>query len=132
MASTNHDRSTTYRATHFAATGLLAALLNTACATSPADAKSKAPTLDLQSERSAKAVSGCIAEKWENLYRVGTLSVRPTEKGFSVIQQDQGIAGKDFPFIADVEERGSKSATRYWNNAISAPKIDQSVIDCQR
>lgn len=102
------------------------------CTTSPKDARDNTPTLELSSEKSSKIVAACIAEKWEDLYRVGALSVRPTPKGFTVIQQDQLGFGKDIPFLADIEDQGSGSITRYYNNAISARKIDQSVINCQK
>ena len=107
-------------------------LLLAGCTTSPMDAKSKGPTHELQSSKSAKSVAACIAEKWENLYRVGSLNIRPTENGFTVIQQDQFMGGKDIPFLADVADRGTGSATTYYNNAISARKMDQAVIDCQK
>ena len=107
-------------------------LLAVGCTTSPNDAKSKAPTLELSSSKSAKIVAVCIAEKWEDLYRLGTLNIRPTINGFSVIQQDPGITGKDFPCIADIEDRNSGSFTKYYNNAFSAKKIDQAVIECQK
>lgn len=109
-----------------------AAALLVGCTTSPMDAKSKGPTLELQSSKSAKIVAVCIADKWENIYRVGSLNVRPTTNGYAVIQQDQFMGGKDIPFLADVEDQGTGSATTYYNNAISARKMDRAVIDCQK
>ena len=109
-----------------------AAALLVGCTSSPLDAKSKGPTFELQSQKSAKLVASCIAEKWENLYKVGTLNVRPTANGYAVIQQDQIMGGKDVPFLAEIEDRGTGSSTSYYNNAFSARKIDQAVIDCQK
>ena len=102
------------------------------CTTSPVDAKSKGPAFELQSPKHAKTVAACIADKWENLYRVGSLNVRPTQNGYAVIQHDQFMGGKDIPFFAEVEERSTGSTTTYYSNAISARKIDQAVIDCQK
>lgn len=111
---------------------LIGAAVLAGCTTSPMDAKSKGPTFELQSTKSAKTVATCIAEKWENLYRVGNLNLRPTQNGYSVIQQDQVMGGKDIPFLADVDDRGTGSTTTYYNNAFSARKMDQAVIDCQK
>ena len=127
---TNQKNTPLHSAVAIALSGAAALLVG--CTTSPMDAKSKGPTLELQSSKPAKTVATCIAEKWEDLYRVGSLNVRPTQNGYSVIQQDQFMGGKDIPFLADVEERGTGSATTYYNNAISARKMDQAVVACQK
>ena len=124
-------RSATVKLAFHITSGLAIALF-AGCTTSAVDIRAKAPSLQLQSDKSAKVIASCIAEKWESLYPMGSLNVRPTATGYSVVQQDQVLGGKDIPFFADIDERGTGSTTKYYNNAISARKIDQSVMDCQK
>ena len=102
------------------------------CASNPVDARSKPPTLELTSAKDAKTVAGCIATAWESAYRVSSPRSRPSVGGYAVWIEDSVGLGKDVPFVADVDDTKSGSATRYYSNAISAKAMDKTVVDCQK
>ena len=104
------------------------------CAT-PGDVRKKLPALELSSSNGAKAVSGCIADKWEALGH-RSLSSRPTTNGYALASEsDLGIYGKDTAFVVDVSDTKTGSATIFYSNITLASGLEyvsKIIKDCQK
>jgi hypothetical protein len=102
------------------------------CAT-PADLRTKTPSLELTSSRPAKPVAICIVERWENFGILGTtipVNMRPTTDGYTVSWRNEawGHTG----LLADVSDVLNGSTTRYFKNLVlSEGSFDNAVKECQ-
>ena len=85
--------------------------------TTPNDLRSKASAFNGQSSRTAKVVSGCIADKWEAAGYQPSIQVRPSSIGYSLTAaSDLGIYGKDTSFVIDIDDTSSGSNARFYSN----------------
>lgn len=111
------------------------AILMAGCA-APGDLRIKAPAFEGTSSKSAKTVSGCIDDKWENGRHRPEISSRPTANGYSLTAaSDLGIYGKDTSFVLDVEDTKDGSTTKFFSNiALSSGMALVAGIarDCQK
>lgn len=106
--------------------------LASGCAT-PTALRTTKPSLKLISEKSAKIVSTCIANKWENLGLFGVtipVNMRPTELGFTLSVRNE-VWGHT-QLLADVIEEKLGSSTLYFKGAvIGTSSFDHAVEVCQ-
>lgn len=104
-----------------AATAVLAG-----CAT-PSDVRSTAPALQINSDRPARNVAGCIADRLEAQYKTG-ISSRPTSGGYTVWKEDDaGILGKITGMVFDVVESGSGSKVSLYTKGLLQSAADSAV-----
>jgi hypothetical protein len=97
-------------------------LILSGCAT-PAERRKQAPDLDLVSNKTAKEVTICIAEKWENTKPFMAFSSPPVNtnmrsNGFSITVTDINRMGSTSVIaLADIIETESSSNTKYYKMA---------------
>jgi hypothetical protein len=107
---------------------LLVCVLGTAiigCA-NPNQMRQRAPDLELKSERPAKSLAICIADKWENGSSIGgtyPITIRPLENGFTV-------SITTYPTLfADVIEMPTGSVVKFFRDAVS-PGFEDDIVKC--
>lgn len=112
---------------------LIAVAVLAACA-SASDLRSRSPDRTLTSTKNAKAVSGCLADKLEVLFKTMDVSARPTTSGYAVAVTGNISLGKDTPVLVDVDDTQTGSTSRlYTNNILSGGgSIIAIAEDCQK
>ena len=102
------------------------------CAT-PADMRTRVPSLELTSNHPAKPVAICISDRWENLGVFGgtiPVNMRPTSDGYTVSWRNEawGHTG----LLVDVNDTSTGSITRYFKNVVLGEgSFDNAVKECQ-
>lgn len=94
----------------------------------------KQPERALTSTKAAKAVTGCLADKLEVLFKTMELSARPTASGYSVAVTGTISMGKDTSVLVDVDDTQTGSRSRLWTNNIlsGGGKVVAIFEDCQK
>ncbi len=113
----------------------LMALLLAACA-SPGDVRMKGAAFEGSSSRNAKAVAGCIADRWKAGGHRSRIAARRTATGYSLTAAtDLDIYGKGTNFVINVEDTKDGSTTRFFSNiALSSGTalVADIARDCQK
>jgi hypothetical protein len=106
------------------------------CAT-PADRRKQPPNIETSSNKSAKEVTVCIADKWENFKSLGfplpPVNTSIKANGYSVMVAGTSALGISNTFIlVDVLENQSGSTTKFYKaNGPGYGDLDRAVKDCQ-
>jgi len=115
---------------------ILIALL-AACAT-PADRRSQRPDLNLFSEKSAKEVAICIADKWENskpFFALSSIPVSTSMKpnGYAITATTTATAGNTNTIaLVDIIEIDNQVQIKYYRQSASGlGDYDDAVTACQ-
>ena len=90
--------------------------------------RQRSPALELKSERGAKSLAVCIADKWENGSHFGgtiPINFRPVENGFTV-------SLTNYPtFFVDVIETPTGSVVRFFHDSfMTLPEQEADVVKC--
>jgi hypothetical protein len=111
---------------------LLAAVLVAGCAT-PADMRARKPDFEAHSNRSAKEIAICVADRWENSGPFGgsiPVTLRPTETGFTVSWRNEVLGHTGM--LVDIDEVSSGTRTRFFKSAVlGEEKYLVAVQECQ-
>lgn len=94
----------------FVASAAISVSILIGCAAVQPELRATKPIYEFSSAKTAKAVTVCVADSWES--QIPTVSTRPTNNGYavSVIAHDLQM----LYYLADMEERGTGSATKFW------------------
>ena len=87
-----------------------------ACST-PAEMRKETPTMTLISNKNAKNVAVCIAERWEGLGIFNStipVNMRPTDTGYTIKIVLNGQPG----MLVDIDETTNGSSTRYYKGIV--------------
>lgn len=108
--------------------------LITGCST-PGDVRSTSPIIETTSSKPAKAVAGCIADKFELSFKTGVHS-RPTSNGYSVWKEDDlGLYGKTTGLVVDVDDSPRGASIKFYSKGALASATDtvaRAVEECKR
>lgn len=98
----------------------------TGCAT-PNEVRSKGAALTVNSEKNAKDVTTCVADKWENApffsRFTGTVNTSIAKTGYSITAYGKNAFGSWPVLIAQVEESTSGCEISYFT---TKPMVDES------
>ncbi|MBI5430930.1 MAG: hypothetical protein HY938_10815 [Nitrosomonadales bacterium] len=96
------------------------------------DLKKQMPDLNLDSQKAAKTVTGCVADDLEKAFKMSVLT-RTTEHGYSVWGESPAFGGKDVSFVVDITDTASGSNTLLYSK-VAFWQVDQFkkiIRDCQ-
>jgi hypothetical protein len=104
----------------------LIALVLVGCAT-PNEIRGKGAAFSVNSEKSARDVTGCIAGEWENApffsRFTGTVNTSISKGGYSITAYGKNASGTWPVLIAQIDETGSGSDISYFT---TKPMVDES------
>lgn len=107
---------------------LVAVVFISGCST-PGDMRKRPADLELASDRTAKSVAVCIADRWENGNALSALGLtypittRPLENGYTV-------SISSYPTLfADIVDQGAGSMVRFYRDPVS-PGFEVDVRKC--
>jgi hypothetical protein len=103
--------------------------------TTPGDVRSTPPIYEATSSKTAKALAGCVADKFELSLRSGVNS-RPTSNGYSIWKEDDmGLYGKITGLVVDIDDAPSGSFIRFYSKGALASAKDtvvRALDECKR
>lgn len=114
----------------------LSALILAGCA-SPNQLRKDAPSLNLNSVKSAEEVGVCISDAldktnaWGNS-GISSMSSRKTTDGYNiVVSQNVGGYGKDTVIVLDIANKQSGSSTLFYKHFAGGQEVFKIIRDCQ-
>jgi hypothetical protein len=120
-----------HRTGHPARLSCLGAALLLAGCTSVGELRDKPPEFVLESSKPSKQVAGCISDAWEGagIVLTPTVTVKPTDKGFSVQVRSEHLGVR---VLADVDDRETGSSTRFFLGSMPfGDRFADAVRNCQ-
>jgi hypothetical protein len=114
----------------------VATLIVAGCA-SPNQLRKDAPSLNLNSVKSAEVVGVCISDAFDKTSAWGnsgisSMSSRKTTDGYSiVVSQNVGGYGKDTVIVLDIANKQSGSNTLFYKHFAGGQEVFKMIRDCQ-